>query len=248
MNPADLEHRARLREALALIGHDPGEDVSLRELVIRTARVVKDHAPSILEQQNRARHRALPAPSDLPDPWRLNGRVRIYDFAKGTWSQPVLIVDRDLDASGRPNRILLHMRSIALYIKADGLYAQAGGGGTSFAIPEDADPASVMHLIDPERAFKGEYKVYGTTHYVAGASRNVLVRARNKKELALMYARVTGHPLNSSDLREFTETGNEAALKAFTLPSNHRQVLVDISDSPTPEYVWYASATSGTRL
>lgn len=243
----DRELHARLRAALDLIGHDPGAQASLRELVIRAARALSEHAPSIQAQQYRAKHRALPPPADQSDPWRLNGRVKVYNLTTGTWSKPVLIVDRTVNAVGQADRIILHMRSIAYYPRgAD--YAESGASGVTIAVPEHADPAIILPLIDPNRAFRGPFKVFGRTMFIAHASRRVLVRARNKRELAMIYAQAAGYELNSSDLREFSDTGNEAELAAFHSPADHRQVLVNMGSAQSPVFQWYRTAASGIKV
>lgn len=232
------EESHRLRAALALVGFDPGEGTSLRELVVRAARVIADNADEIKAQRNRATSRALLPPRDEanPDPWALSARVMMYYLTREQWTGPFLIVDREVNADGTVRSVMVKGQSLRFHLGSLP-YGTAGGGRTLFVIPEATDRDEALEWFGPQRSFRGAYKTYGLRMHLPG-SPSVIVRARSKKEVNYLLAKNGLSGYSAADLTDFvSETWNDAAVAAAEAQPD--TVLVQVGTSLEPKYISY---------
>lgn len=214
-----LDTRTRLRRALALAGHDPGEDATLRELVVRATRVIERHAQDLQAQRVRAATRALPS-GDHGDPWRVGATVLVYTPDRNDWRRH-LIVDRTLNDAGAVIDVRFPSGAATRFrLRQTARYATSGANGviSCYAVPDGTPPLEALAWFGPPM-FRGAYRAYRFMVFLAGGQQcAAAVRARSLPEAAYLSTRagyaVTVHHLRSCA----SETGGLAEEAANAHP------------------------------
>lgn len=230
--------RARLRAALALVGQDPGEGASLRDLVARAAEVIRAHARDC-PAPPRGAPVALPSGDDR-GPWRVGATVQVYDVRRDEWTRAV-ITARTPTAAGATLTLragLRTLRHVRLPRTARYATGQASGQPAWYAVPDGTPQADARTWFTPP-TFRGEYRTFKFSLFLpGGVQTSGAVRARSLPEAAAL-STAAGFTVTVHHLREYA---NEAGGAAHDAATAHPDTLM--VERPRGQWVPYHVAVA----